>query len=104
MKQAQEVCKALLLNIAACNLKAEDWQRATICCNQVLQWDIRNAKAYFRRGIASSKIGKLDDAMRDLQEALSFTENSNAATRQHIKREIETLTSQIQRKRGDSLN
>jgi hypothetical protein len=97
MKQAAEVCRALLLNIAACNLKAQDWHRAILCCNQVLQFHPQNAKAYFRRGIGLSKTGKLDEALKDLQQALSLTDQSDEATCQHIEREIETVSRQIRR-------
>mmetsp|Transcript_20094 Transcript_20094/g.42898 ORF Transcript_20094/g.42898 Transcript_20094/m.42898 type:complete len:340 (-) Transcript_20094:1-1020(-) len=54
LKQANEVSKALLLNIAACNLKVQDWERTVLCCNRVLEWDPENPKALFRRGMAPS--------------------------------------------------
>lgn len=91
MKQAREVCKALLLNIAACNLKAQDWDRAIVCCNQVLQWDAESSKALFRRGVALSKTGDFDKALVDLQKALSLTDQSDVSTRKHIQQEIDAV-------------
>jgi len=91
MKQAKEVCKALLLNIAACNLKAQDWDRTILCCNQVLEWDGESSKAFFRKGVALSNIGKLDEALENLQKALSLTSQTDETTYQHVQQEIDAV-------------
>lgn len=94
MQQAKEVCKALLLNIAACNLKAQDWERTILCCDQVLEWDAESSKAFFRKGMALSKIGKLEEALENLQKALLLTSQTDAATLQHIEQEIDAVQSE----------
>merc|ERR1712176_487931 len=88
MKQAAEVCMALLLNIAACNLKAQDWERAARCCTQVLDCDKDNSKAWFRKGVALSHLGQPEEAIADLEKALALTDPSDRATQGHIKQEI----------------
>jgi len=88
LSQARDVCKAILLNIAACNLKAEDWRRTVVCCDQVLAWAPTNAKALFRRGVARSHLREAEASLADLQGALSLTDAEDAGTRQHIQREI----------------
>merc|ERR1712048_59329 len=88
MKQAAEVCMALLLNIAACNLKSQDWERAVHCCKQVLECDSDNAKALFRKGVALSHLGHPEGALSDLKKALLLTDTSDSATRGHITQEI----------------
>lgn len=94
IQQSKEVCKALLLNIAACNLKAQDWERTILCCDQVLEWDAESSKAFFRKGVALSKSGKLDEALENLQKALQLTDQTDAATSQHIQQEIDAVQSE----------
>eukprot|EP00930_Biecheleria_cincta_P082349 TRINITY_DN72101_c0_g1_i1.p1 TRINITY_DN72101_c0_g1~~TRINITY_DN72101_c0_g1_i1.p1 ORF type:complete len:389 (-),score=50.16 TRINITY_DN72101_c0_g1_i1:67-1233(-) len=88
LRQAHDVCKALLLNIAACNLKASDWERAISCCDRVLRWDARNAKAFYRRGVAMIHLGRRKEALANLQQAEQLTDMSDEVTREHIRQEI----------------
>mmetsp|Transcript_99889 Transcript_99889/g.280886 ORF Transcript_99889/g.280886 Transcript_99889/m.280886 type:complete len:376 (-) Transcript_99889:107-1234(-) len=87
--QADEVRMALLLNLAACDLKSQDYARAVDICDQVLENQPGNQKARYRRGIACSHLGRLDAATADFRKVLQTAEDEgDSATVRDARREI----------------
>ena len=72
-EQIEEEVKALQvalnLNLAACQLKLGQESHASSNCSRVLVRDPGNVKALYRRGLASMRLGDLDQAEEDLREA-----------------------------------
>mmetsp|Transcript_15257 Transcript_15257/g.27163 ORF Transcript_15257/g.27163 Transcript_15257/m.27163 type:complete len:424 (-) Transcript_15257:165-1436(-) len=67
--EAKRVCVALLLNVAACSLKLQDYQRVVLYSGEALTLDPQNEKALFRRGVALACLGRPELAMNDLTQA-----------------------------------
>lgn len=57
---------------------------------QVLQLDIRNEKAFYRRGQANFALGNYDDALKDLRKADEASPNNKAV--QKLFDEVRELT------------
>lgn len=68
-QKAMEVKRPVQLNIAACQLRQEDYDGAIVTCCEVLGEEPKNAKALFRRGRARHALGQLDAARADLEAA-----------------------------------
>ena len=60
---------ALLLNLAACQLKLDRSPQALENCSRVLASRPDCTKALYRRGVACMNVGNLDQAWEDLQAA-----------------------------------
>lgn len=58
------------LNMAAALLRLEDWEGAVGQCNQALALEPGSAKALFRRGRARLQLGRTEEAISDLEQAL----------------------------------
>jgi len=90
----EELGKALtlpiLLNIAMVSLKLEDWDEVIENCNNVLDQDEANVKAYFRRGQANRGLKDLDGAKADLSKALEL-----APTDKGIQRELAAVKKEM---------
>jgi tetratricopeptide (TPR) repeat protein len=65
------------LNMAACYLKLEEFQKCVDACTQALQLG-SSAKAYFRRGQAHLELRNLSGARNDLERARELTPNDPA--------------------------
>ena len=72
---------ALGLNLAACQLKLGQESHASSNCSRVLRVDPGNVKALYRRGVAGMRLGDLDRAEKDLQEALEIEPGNTAVQR-----------------------
>ena len=57
-------------NLAACHVKLEAWERASTAASAALKLEPSNVKARFRRGVAYSKCGQLDEAKADLSAVI----------------------------------
>ncbi|KAJ8602454.1 hypothetical protein CTAYLR_001284 [Chrysophaeum taylorii] len=69
------------LNAAQCALKLKDWPAAAAAATRFLKFDgTRNAKALFRRGVARSHMGLIEEARADLLTAAKL-EPKNKAVR-----------------------
>lgn len=66
--QARELSRVLLLNLAACQLKLERYERALYYCDESLKL-AESGKAYFRRGQANRGLNNLIRAENDLRKA-----------------------------------
>ena len=53
-------------NLAACHVKSQQWESAAAAATAALALDASQVKARFRRGVACSHLGKLDEAKADL--------------------------------------
>ncbi|XP_030353708.1 protein unc-45 homolog A isoform X2 [Strigops habroptila] len=82
--QALSLCDAgperavLHRNRAACYLKLEDYTKAEADASKAIEADGRDVKALFRRSQALQKLGRLDQAVSDLQRCLSLEPKNKA--------------------------
>ncbi|KAJ3207313.1 hypothetical protein HDU67_007541 [Dinochytrium kinnereticum] len=72
-------------NMAACHLKAGNWEKAIRACDKALEKTPDNAKALFRRGKANLELKNLDRAESDFKKALEI-EPKDAGIRAEIQR------------------
>lgn len=62
------------LNLAHCYNKVEQYHFAIKYATQALDNEPKNTKALYRRGVAYTKIGEVDKAREDLNEALELAQ------------------------------
>jgi len=74
-KAVAELKEACHLNLANCKLKLGAYDEAVTECATVLR-NGDNRKAYFRRGVALQKLGKLAEARSDLKKAAEMQSDS----------------------------
>uniref|UniRef100_A0A8V5HHW5 Uncharacterized protein n=1 Tax=Melopsittacus undulatus TaxID=13146 RepID=A0A8V5HHW5_MELUD len=65
-------------NRAACYLKLEDYTKAEADASKAIEADGRDVKALFRRSQALQRLGRLDQAVTDLQRCLSLEPKNKA--------------------------
>ncbi|CAL8461943.1 g1474 [Coccomyxa elongata] len=82
------------LNMAACQIKLQDWQGVMWNCSQVLAKEKGNAKALFRRGRAHNALGHTEEALQDLAAASRAAPDDRA-----IAREIQVVKANMRRDR-----
>eukprot|EP00887_Chlorella_sp_A99_P006126 scaffold22.g6126.t1 len=71
----------ILLNMAACSLKAGDYHTAVAHCTEVLREQPTNAKALFRRGRARLLLGQTEAALADLEKAAALEPQDKAISK-----------------------
>ncbi|KDP32575.1 hypothetical protein JCGZ_13125 [Jatropha curcas] len=71
-KQTKALKITCKLNNAACKLKLKDYKEAVKLCTKVLELDIRNVKALYRRAQAYIQLVDLDLAEMDIKKALEI--------------------------------
>lgn len=76
---ASALAKACNLNLAACALKSELYDKCAEYCDRVLKSDANNHKALYRRGQALLENGHVVRAEADLARALQFAPASDKA-------------------------
>ena len=74
---------SLLGNLAIVSIKQEMWSEAASSSSAVLELDKRNVKAYYRRGVAYVKLGRLDEARDDLSACIEI-DPANAAAKKEL--------------------
>lgn len=57
------------VNMAAVELKLENYANAKYCCSEALRLDSTYSKAYYRRGQAQIALKNYEDAINDLKKA-----------------------------------
>jgi tetratricopeptide (TPR) repeat protein len=67
--ERDETTVRILLNVALVLGKLDDWKSVLLYCDAALNIDPENAKAYFRRGQAGSKLGFHIRSIKDLERA-----------------------------------
>lgn len=73
------------LNIAACQLKHNNYNNAVINCTKALELDPNNLKALFRRGVALIYIQEYERAKEDLDKVSEMEPEHPAVAKQHQK-------------------
>ena len=68
-EEARQLRVSLLNNMAACQIKLEDWRACISRTNQVLALEARHPKALYRRGIANRHLGRLSVRTSPAQSA-----------------------------------
>jgi tetratricopeptide (TPR) repeat protein len=63
-------------NLASCYLQLELWKDCISACNAVLKEDENNRKALYRRGQAVAGLDRVEEAVSDLQRALTLSPDS----------------------------
>ena len=82
LKEVNSLKLPLYLNIAACQIKLEQYENAIKNCTKVLEIDSKNVKALYRRSVALTKINDFRGARKDAEKGLSIEENNHAIKRQ----------------------
>lgn len=67
-----------LTNLAATELKLQDFEDVRYSCNAAIKLDPNNIKAHYRRGIANVELKNYEMALDDLKFALNASPNSKA--------------------------
>ncbi|KAL4443626.1 hypothetical protein ABPG75_011363 [Micractinium tetrahymenae] len=80
--KAMALKRPVQLNIAACQLKQEDYPGAITTCSEVLADDPKNPKALFRRGRARHELGQLEAAAEDLEAAKAAAPGDGGVARE----------------------
>uniref|UniRef100_A0A8C3RDA5 Unc-45 myosin chaperone A n=1 Tax=Cyanoderma ruficeps TaxID=181631 RepID=A0A8C3RDA5_9PASS len=83
-------------NRAACYLKLEDYTKAEADATKAIEADGRDVKALFRRSQALQQLGRLDQAVSDLQRCVSLEPRNKAF--QEALRALATLSALLQMK------
>ncbi|KAJ9459575.1 Peptidyl-prolyl cis-trans isomerase FKBP65 [Diplonema papillatum] len=66
--EAASLASVLNSNIAQAKLKLEDWDAVVKHAGEAITMDPANTKAYYRRGKAQLKLGKLENAEADFKQ------------------------------------
>lgn len=75
VKRAQAVTIAARNNLASCYLNDEKWEKVIVATTQVLSMDSKNIKAYYRRAKAHLKMGHIQKAANDVDQAMNIDGN-----------------------------
>ncbi|KMT19680.1 hypothetical protein BVRB_1g010660 [Beta vulgaris subsp. vulgaris] len=76
--EIRELVVSQQLNIAACEIKLSLFKEDIGSCSLVLEVDKSNVKALFRRGVALTKIGSMEDGYTDFRIAIGVEPKSKA--------------------------
>ncbi|XP_074306339.1 peptidyl-prolyl cis-trans isomerase FKBP62-like [Silene latifolia] len=79
---ATSLALSLVLNLAACELKLSHYNQAWCYCNLILNFDLCNVKAFYRRGLAFQKLHFLVEALDDFEHALKLDQNNKDVARE----------------------
>jgi peptidyl-prolyl isomerase D len=78
LKTLDEFQLVNLTNLAATDLKQNDFEDVIYSCNAAIKINPINTKAYYRRGIANLELKNYEMALEDLKMALSILPNNKA--------------------------
>ncbi|KAL8425262.1 hypothetical protein Efla_002328 [Eimeria flavescens] len=88
--EAIAVSVQLSSNSCMCCVKLERWQQAIEAANKVLSKEPQNLKALYRRAVARSNLGKLQEAKDDLMAVLGV-DRANADARKELQKVKEKI-------------
>ncbi|KAI9137504.1 hypothetical protein BKA69DRAFT_893650 [Paraphysoderma sedebokerense] len=98
-EDARSAIVAVYNNMCACHIKKSNWKRAIETSNKVLEFDPKNPKGHYRRGLAYLNDGALDKAEKDLKKALELSPGDGAVIKElHTLREKQKLQDEKQRR------
>lgn len=100
-RELEHVRLLCLLNAAACTLELESYAQCIEFCNEALEIDDTNPKAFYRRGKANRLLNQHDHARRDLQRAIELTNGVKGST--DIRREMKLLQQCEERYKQETL-
>lgn len=94
--QAISLRRLCNLNVAACQLKLENWRDAEKACSAVLREEPDNVKALFRRGQSLKELAEYRDAEQCLKRVLEMDKENKEAARMlaKIKQFVKTEVAQ----------
>jgi hypothetical protein len=100
--EAKELELSLHLNLSMSELKLEKWSSALKSTNKALTLDPNNVKALFRQGQANSKLGNLDESLKNYSLLLSIDSKNKLAIKEYnlIKKKI--IENKAENKKGFS--
>lgn len=90
------VLVSLYGNKAMVAIKQEDWRTANLSATKVLNIEPENVKALYRRAVASSKLGYLDESKNDLLKTLELDPTNAPAKKELV--ELNKLLKEHQKK------
>eukprot|EP00931_Biecheleriopsis_adriatica_P065947 TRINITY_DN40390_c0_g1_i1.p1 TRINITY_DN40390_c0_g1~~TRINITY_DN40390_c0_g1_i1.p1 ORF type:complete len:703 (-),score=171.65 TRINITY_DN40390_c0_g1_i1:131-2209(-) len=83
---------SLCLNASLASLRLEDWEQAEAYASRALRLSPKSSKAFYRRGLARSRLPGIEaDARRDFENALELEPKGEGA--QMVRMELERLKS-----------
>lgn len=88
-RELEHVRLLCVLNAAACSLELESYAQCIEFCNEALEIDDTNPKAFYRRGKANRLLNRHDCARRDLERATELTKGGKVC--KDIRREMMLL-------------
>lgn len=88
----------VLSNRAACYLKTESYEQAVDDCNEALKLQPTMMKALFRRGQAYDALGKMEEALKDLEAAVQAAADQSLPA-PAVQKDIARLRKAIEEKR-----
>lgn len=100
-KQADVIREVCLLNAAACFLRLKLYSKCIEYCNDAIQVDDSNPKAWFRRARAHRLQHDFDVAKKDLEKAKEVS-NGDTDTVQAIDRELRLLADDVKQYNNSS--
>lgn len=89
INELRPLALSLNLNIAACELKFNDFHRAMALCLLVLEFDPNNVKALFRRALAARELGISNAAYLKLSYQDLLKASKIEQTNKDIHRELQ---------------
>eukprot|EP00984_Skeletonema_dohrnii_P035212 scaffold34695_cov222-Skeletonema_dohrnii-CCMP3373.AAC.2 len=88
-RELEHVRLLCLLNAAACTLRLESYKQCVEFCNEALEIDDKNPKAFFRRAKSHRLLNRYALAKNDLERTVELTEGGKKCT--DIQREMMLL-------------
>ena len=79
---ARDLRVACLNNVAMCQSKIQAWDQVLITCAETQGIDPKNAKAWYRSGVAHHKLSQWTDAKQHLKKALELEPKNKEVQKQ----------------------
>jgi FK506-binding protein 4/5 len=96
MKEMNEILNLCFLNIAACDLKLENYENAIHYCDLSLSIEPENTKGLFRRAQANFKLSEFEKSKSDFHKILN-SKNLDKPTEQQVKLELKNVEREQQK-------
>lgn len=77
LKDIENLRTLLYNNMAECHVHRKNYEHVITLCNKVLDRDVNNVKALYRRGIAYGNLQNYENSVDDLKKVLSLEPNNS---------------------------
>jgi len=77
--ERKSLLQAGRMNLALCKMKLQDWIEARNLCSKVIEENLENSKAWFRRGEAYFCLNDWDNAKADFEKTVQLDQDNKAA-------------------------